>query len=239
LCEAGAGRQTVIREHPVRTQSLGNGYLALPDGSGPHPGVVVIHEAYGLNDNIRDICGRLAHQGYAALGVDLFAGRNRGVCMARIVAGWLMGSLEDFGVRDLKSALDQLASRPDVDAERIGAIGFCMGGMYAITWACTDRRLRAIAPYYGSAPRRKEALRRLCPVVGSWPARDFTTGARATLEVALSAAGVPHDLKLYPGTRHSFFNDRGPAYEAEAAADSWQRVLAFFAEHLPTERPAP
>lgn len=211
----------------VRTESFGNGYLALPDGGGPHPGVVVIHEVYGLNDNIRDICGRFAEQGYAALGVDLFAGRNRAVCMARIVAGWLIGSLEDFGVRDLRSALDQLASRPEVDAERIGAVGFCMGGMYAITWACTDDRLRAIAPYYGSTPRRQEALRRLCPVVGSWPARDFTTGARATLEVALSAAGVPRDLKLYPGTKHSFFNDRGPTYDAEAAADSWQRVSSL------------
>jgi len=221
----------------MRTQSLGNGYLALPDGGGPHPGVVVIHEAYGLNDNIRDICNRFAEEGYAALGVDLFAGRSRAVCMARILAGWLMGALEDFGVRDLKSALERMASLSEVDSERIGAIGFCMGGMYAITWACTDNRLRAIAPYYGSAPRRKEALRRLCPVVGSWPARDFTSGAAGTLEVALTAAGVPHDLKLYQGARHSFFNDRGSAYNAEAASDSWQRVLAFFAEHLASHPP--
>ena len=216
----------------MRTQSLGNGYLALPGGDAPHPGVVVIHEAYGLNDNIRDICHRFAEQDYAALAVDLFAGRSRAVCMARIVGGWLMGALEDFGVRDLKAALERLASLPEVDGTRIGAIGFCMGGTYAITWACTDNRLRAIAPYYGSAPRRKEALRRLCPVVGSWPARDFTSGAARTLEVALTAAGVPHDLKLYPGTRHSFFNDQGPAYDAGAASDSWQRVLAFFGEHL-------
>ena len=216
----------------MRTESLGNGYLALPDGGGPYPGVVVIHEAYGLNDNIRDICRRFAEQGYAALGVDLFAGRSRAVCMARMLGGWLVGALDDFGVRDLKAALERLASLPEVDGERIGAIGFCMGGTYAITWACTDNRLRAIAPYYGSAPRRKEALRRLCPVVGSWPARDITTGAASTLEVALAAAGVPHDLKLYPGTKHSFFNDQGPTYDATAAADSWQRVLAFFAEYL-------
>src|SRR5712691_6361487 len=221
----------------MRTEAIGTAYFVVPDGAGPHPGVVVIHEAYGLNDNIRDICNRFAEQGYAALGVDLFAGRSRAVCMARMLAGWLKGALEDFGVRDLKAALERLASLPEVDSERIGAIGFCMGGMYAITWACTDNRLRAIAPYYGSAPRRKEALRRLCPVVGSWPARDFTSGAAGTLGVALTAAGVPHDLKLYQGARHSFFNDYGSAYNAEAASDSWQRVLAFFAEHLAGQPP--
>jgi carboxymethylenebutenolidase len=221
----------------MRTEALGTGSLALPDDGWPHPGVVVIHEAYGLNDNIRDICQRFAGEGYAALGVDLFAGRSRAVCMARRLGGWLMGALDDFGVRDLKAALERLASLPEVDRERIGAIGFCMGGMYAITWACTDNRLRAIAPYYGSAPRRTAALRRLCPVVGSWPARDITSGAAGTLEVALSAAGVPHDLRLYPGTKHSFFNDRGATYDAAASAGSWQRVLAFFAEHLAGRSP--
>jgi carboxymethylenebutenolidase len=216
----------------MRTEGVESGYLAAPNDPGPWPGVIVIHEAYGLNDNIRDICRRFAAQGYVALGVDLFDGRNRAVCMALMLGNWLLGKLDDPGVKELKAALGRLAARPDVDEQRLGAIGFCMGGMYAITWACTDPRLRAIAPYYGSAPRRKEALRRLCPVVGSWPEKDFTSGAAATLEVALSARGVPHDLKLYPGARHSFFNDQGRAYDVAAAADSWQRVLAFFGEHI-------
>ena len=142
----------------------------------PILGVVVIHEAFGLNDNIRDICRRFAEQGYAALGVDLFAGRNRAVCMTRRFVGWLAGSLDDFSMTSLKGAIGQLGDRPEVDAGRIGAVRFCLGGTVAITWACTDNRLKAIAPYYGSAPRRPAALRRLCPVVGSWPDKDFTTG---------------------------------------------------------------
>jgi len=216
----------------MRTEALGNAYFVMPDGGGPHPGVVVIHEAYGLNDNIRDICRRLGEQGYAALGVDLFAGRSRALCMARMFTSWVTGNLNDSGVAELKAALGQLSQRPEVDANRIGAIGFCMGGFYATTWACTDNRLKAIAPYYGNAPRRKEALRRLCPVVGSWPANDFTSRAAATLETELTAAGVPHNLKVYPGAAHSFFNDRGANYHPAAAADSWARVLAFFSEHV-------
>jgi dienelactone hydrolase len=118
----------------MRTQSPGSSYLALPHGTGPHPGVVVVHEASGLNDNIRDICGRFAAEGYAALGVDLFEGRNRAVCRV--------------------------------------------------------------------------------------------------LETELTVAGVPHDLKVYPGAKHAFFNDQWRSFHPDAAADSWQRVLAFFAEHV-------
>jgi carboxymethylenebutenolidase len=221
----------------MRTQSIGTSFLALPDGAGPHPGVIVIHELFGLNENMRDICSRFAEQGYAALAVDLFAGRNRAVCMARMFSGWLLGDLNYFGVPALKVALDQLTQLPEVDSDRIGAIGFCMGGTYAITWACTDNRLTAIAPFYGSAPRRKEALRRLCPVVGSWPEKDYTSAAAPTLETELTAAGIPHDLKIYPGAGHSFFNDRGANYHPAAAADAWQRVLAFFGEHISGQRP--
>jgi carboxymethylenebutenolidase len=83
---------------------------SFPTALGPHPGVVVVHEASGLNDNIRDICGRLAAEGYAALGVDLFQGRNRAVCMARMFAGGTAGNLDYYGVPALKDALGQLAS---------------------------------------------------------------------------------------------------------------------------------
>lgn len=216
----------------MRTEALDDSYLTLPDGAGAHPGVVVIHEASGLNDNIRDICGRFAEHGYVALGVDLFRARNRAVCMARMFIGGMAGNLEYFGVPALKAALGRLADRREVDAGRIGAIGFCLGGSIVLTWACTDNRLKAIAPYYGVAPKPRDAIRRLCPVVGSWPDRDFTTKSAAILETELTAAGVPHDLKVYPGAKHAFFNDRLRNYHADAAADSWQRVLAFFEEHV-------
>ena len=210
----------------------GGGYLALPDTPGPHPGVVVIHEAYGLNENIKDIAGRFADQGYAALAVDLFGGRNRTICMARYMAGMLGGSVNRVGISDLKAALTRLAEMPEIDPDRIGAIGFCMGGAFAIAWACTDPRLKAIAPFYGANPRPLEAVKRSCPVVGSYPEKDFSASAGRALDQALDGYGISHDIKIYPGARHSFFNYRGRAYNQPAAEDSWHRVLSFFEEHL-------
>src|ERR1700693_225957 len=92
----------------------GGGYLALPDTPGPHAGIVVIHEAYGLNENIKDIAGRFADQGYAALAVNLFGGRNRAVCMARYMTGILAGSVNRYGIGELKGALTYLAGLPEV-----------------------------------------------------------------------------------------------------------------------------
>jgi len=210
----------------------GGGFAALPDGDGPHPGVVVIHEAYGLNENIKDITRRFAESGYAALAVDLFTGRNRALCMARYMAGMLRGSLERAGIGDLEAALGHLAAMPEVDPERIGAIGFCMGGGFAIAWACTDDRLKAIAPFYAANPKPIDAVSRLCPVVGSYPEKDFSASAGRALDEALDKSGIEHDIKIYPGARHSFFNDRGRAFNKEAAEDSWARTIAFFGMHL-------
>ncbi|HYM67742.1 MAG TPA: dienelactone hydrolase family protein, partial [Patescibacteria group bacterium] len=216
----------------TNTELRGGGYLAVPDAPGPHAGVVVIHEAYGLNANIRDITRRLAEAGYVALAVDLFGERNRVVCMTRFMAGMLAGSPNRFGVSDLKDALSVLSAMPEVDPTRVGAIGFCMGGGFAIAWACTDPRLRAIAPFYGSNPRPLDAARRMCPVVGSYPEKDFTAGSGRALDRALAGFGIDRDIKIYPGARHSFFNDTGRAFDQAAAEDSWRRVLKFFGEHL-------
>jgi len=215
---------------PSRSTSL-HGYLALPDAAGPHPGVVVIHEAYGLNDNIRDITGRFATEGYAALAVDLFAGRSRAVCMARMF-GSMMNGRDPYTLPDLAAALDHLTAQPQVDPGRVGAIGFCMGGGLAIAWARREPRLRAIAPFYGTNPRPLEAVRRMCPVVGSYPGKDFTARSGRKLDAHLTHIGVEHDIKVYPGARHSFFNDQGRAFDASASADAWRRTLDFFAEHV-------
>jgi carboxymethylenebutenolidase len=208
------------------------GYMARPQGDGPFPGIVVIHEIFGLNENIKDIARRFADQGYAALAVDLFAGRNRTICMFRFMGGLLLKSLNNSGIHDLKTALTFLAEQPGVDDSRLGAVGYCMGGSFAIAWACTDDRLKAIAPYYAANPRPLEAVARLCPVVGSYPDNDFTTSAAQKLDVELDRYNVPHDIKIYPGAKHSFFNDTGRSYNESAAHDSWARVLAFFGEHL-------
>ena len=210
-------------------------YYALPEAAGADqklPGVVVIHEIFGLNDNIRDIAGRFAAEGYAALAVDLFTGRNRGVCMAQFMSGMLLNSLHHGGIQDVKAALDYLVTRPEVDEKRVGAIGFCMGGGFAVAWACTDDRLKAVAPFYGMNPRPLEAVRRACPVVGSYPEKDFTAKAGAKLDEVLTRADIPHDVKVYPGAKHSFMNDRGGSHDPVAAADAWDRTLAFFGEQF-------
>jgi carboxymethylenebutenolidase len=219
-------------DHPMQA------FLAMPAVSGPFPGVVVIHEILGLNDNIRDIAGRFASNGFAALAVDLFSSANRAICMARIFHGLMIRPLNNGVVADLQAALDYLGALPEVDRTRLGAIGFCMGGSYALQLACTVDGLRAASVFYGQNPRPLEAVSRACPIVGNYPERDFTANAARQLEPMLERYHVPHDIKIYPGARHSFFNDQGPAYQTEAAADAWARTLAFFNTHLLNPEPA-
>jgi len=207
-------------------------YFARPEGEGPFPGVVVIHEAFGLNDNIREITRRFADAGYAALAVDLFAGRNRALCMFRFIGQLQFNSLHNGSVQDLKYVLTYLSALPQVEGNRIGAIGFCMGGSFAIAWACTDERLKVIAPFYAMNPRPLKAVERLCPVVGSYPGNDFTAKAGRRLDTALDTYKVRHDIKIYHNTRHSFFNRQNSDAAVSASEDAWQRIQAFFQEYL-------
>jgi len=207
-------------------------YLARPEGAGPFPGLVIIHEIYGLNDNIRDIATRFAKEGYLTLAVDLFARHNRALCVLRLFGGMSLRSLDNSGISELKAALSFLAKQPGVDPNKLGAVGFCMGGAFAIAWACTDERLKAIAPFYGMNPRPLSAVARACPVVASYPEKDFTRAQGQKLDAALTRYNIPHEIKTYPGAKHSFFNDTVGNYSADAAADAWQRVLTFFANRL-------
>lgn len=207
-------------------------YFARPEGEGPFPGVVVIHEIFGLNDNIREITRRFAEAGYAALAVDLFAGRNRTLCLFRFMSQIQFNSLHNGSVGDLKHALTHLATLPQVDGNRVGAIGFCMGGSFAIAWACTDKRLKVIAPFYALNPRPLKAVERLCPVVGSYPGNDFTAKAGRALDSALDTYQVPHEIKIYPETRHSFFNQQNSDVAVSASEDAWQRIQVFFQDYL-------
>lgn len=207
-------------------------YLARPADGGPYPGVIVLHELYGLNDNIRDVCQRFAGEGYVALAVDLFSNAVKPLCMARIFYGILINPLRNGTVGELQSVIAALQARPEVDARRVGAIGFCMGGAYALQLACVNGDVRVASAFYGNNPRPLEALARACPIVGSYPEKDITTGDGRALDATLQRFDVPHDVKFYDGARHSFFNDRGPNYHAHAAADSWARTLAFFTRYL-------
>ena len=126
-------RQVIV--FPSGSSSLA-GYVARPEGSGPFPVVIVIHEIHGLNDNIRNVAHRFAEAGYAALAVDLFAGRNRVVCMARFFGGMFLNSLDHGGIGDLKAALTYFANRPGVEPSRMGAIASALA---------VDSRLRGRA----------------------------------------------------------------------------------------------
>ena len=207
-------------------------YLAKPEGAGPFPGVIVIHEIFGLNDNIRDISRQFAEQGYAALGVDLFSNRNRMVCMMQIMHGMLIRPLNNSMLNDLKSSVAFLQKQSGVDANRIGAVGFCMGGAYALQLAITDQGMKAASVFYGANPKPLEAVAEACPIMGSYPDKDFTTPMARELETSLTKYNIPHDIKVYDNTQHSFYAQQRTPFEVEAAKDAWQRMLSFFKQHL-------
>jgi carboxymethylenebutenolidase len=217
-------------------------YLAVPVGSpGPWPGVVVIHEAFGLNADIRGHADRLAALGYLALAPDLLGGRFWMRCIRSMFRQIAAGSGPAFEVLD--TCRGWLAGRPDCTG-KTGVIGFCMGGGFALM--CAPREgYSAAAVNYGVVPSDAEsALAGSCPVVGSYGARD-TMGVShpQRLEAALTALGVPHDVKVYPEAGHSFMSPK-PAvlapltalarlqYDKGAAEDAWQRIFAFFGTHL-------
>ncbi|MEP7134688.1 MAG: dienelactone hydrolase family protein [Chloroflexota bacterium] len=207
-------------------------FIAKPEGAGPFPGVIVIHEIFGLNDNIRDISREFAEQGYVALGVDLFSNRNRMVCMMQIIHGMLIRPLNNSMLDDLKSAIAVLQKQPNVDANRIGSVGFCMGGAYALQLAITDKGMKAASVFYGANPKPLDAVAEACPIIGSYPDKDFTTQAARELEVSLTKYNVPHDIKIYENTQHSFYAQQRTPFEVNASKDAWQRMLSFFETHL-------
>lgn len=207
-------------------------FYARPQGSAVLPGVIVIHEVFGLNENIREITSQFAEQGYAALAVDLFSNRNKAICMVQVFYGILLRPLDNPMLRDLNSSMSYLRSQQDVDANRIGAVGFCMGGSYALQLAVTDKGMKAASVYYGMNPKPLESIAQACPIVGHYPDKDFTTVAARELETKLESHHIPHDIKIYENTQHSFVSQHRTPAEEEAAKDAWGRMLSFFGEHL-------
>jgi carboxymethylenebutenolidase len=207
-------------------------FFAKPEGAGPFPGLVVIHEIFGLNDNIRGIGTRFAEEGYAALAVDMFSNRNRTLCMMQLIHGMMFRPLKNSMLSDLQSTMAFLRQQPSVDHNRTGVVGFCMGGGYALQLAVTDKGMKAASSFYGAVPKPLEAFVESCPIVGSYPEKDFSARGARELDAVLEKNNIPHDIKFYENTQHSFFNRQRTPFEVEASKDSWQRMLSFFGEHL-------
>jgi carboxymethylenebutenolidase len=214
-------------------------HLAVPPTTpGPWPGVVVLHEIFGLNADIREQASRLAAAGFLAVAPDLFsAGRLR--CIRSVFRAHSAGS--GAPVDDIEATRAWLAGHADCTG-RVGVIGFCMGGGFALLTA--PKGFAAAASNYGPVPEQ-DALRGACPIVGSYGARDpELRGAAEKLETRLSALGVEHEVKEYPDAGHSFLNrpSLGPAapllrvagigYHGPSAEDAWGRILRFFDDHL-------
>lgn len=224
------------------------GYLAVPPtGEGPWPAVVVVHEAFGLNDDTRQQADRLAAAGYLAVAPDLFTAGGALRCLRSTFRAMLQGQGAAFG--DLEATRRWLAERADATG-RVGVLGFCMGGGFALLAA--TRGFDVSAANYGAVPANAEqVLAGACPIVASYGKRDRAfRGAAAELDGVLTRLGVPHDVKEYPDAGHSFLNrhNLGPFsvlekvvglnYHQPSAEDAWARIFRFLDEHLRAEQPA-
>jgi carboxymethylenebutenolidase len=231
----------------MQTEAHDFGFLASP-GGGPHPGVVLVPDVWGLSDHYRDLARRLAGEGFAVLAIDPYrrTGRGRFGDPAEALA-WIRSLSDPLVLLTIQEAIDALAAHP-ARLGRLGITGFCMGGQYALLAACTCRGLAACAPFYGMVryepgldPGRKprsplEAMRDLaCPVLGFYGEEDpiIPRADVDALREALAASGQPFELRLYPGAGHAFMNETRPAmYRPEAAADAWPRLVRFLHDRL-------
>jgi carboxymethylenebutenolidase len=209
-------------------------YLALPEGSEKHPAIIVIHEYWGLNDWVKQQSQKFAEQGYVALAVDLYRGK---VGTTPDEAHILMRGLpDDRGLRDLQAAFAYLAARPDVDAKKIGSIGWCMGGGWSIKLAEDQPKLAAFVVNYGSLPTDPAIIAKIqAPMLGNFGAEDkgIPPESVRTFEGAMKSAGKTEDIKIYDGAGHAFQNpDNKSGYRPEATADADKRIDAFFAKYL-------
>jgi carboxymethylenebutenolidase len=209
------------------------GYLAIP-ASDMGPGVIVIQEWWGLVPHIKGICDRFAAEGYAALAPDLYHGKS---AASPDEAGKLMMAMRiDEAEKDLRGAITFLLDHEATTGNKVGTVGFCMGGALSLYTATKNSHVGACVVFYGGHPNVKPDLPNLqAPVLGLYAGRDgfVTPESVHELERKLKELGKQAEMHIYPDVDHGFFNDERPTvYNEEAAKDAWQRVLRFFSAHL-------
>jgi len=227
------------------------GVLGVPAGPGPWPAVVVVHEAFGVDDEMRKQVAHLASLGYLALMPDLFSAGGMMRCMGATMKALQSGRGRAYA--DIEAARRILLERDDCTGA-IGVIGFCMGGGFALLVAAggydgAATGFAAASVNYGMLPKDLDDLEHSCPVVASYGGKDFAIkDGAAKLEATYTKYNVAHDVKEYPQASHAFLNEKitGPLYarpliritgfgpNPEAAIDAWKRIAAFFDEHLVT-----
>jgi carboxymethylenebutenolidase len=215
------------------------GFLAQPEGKGPFPAVVVIQEWWGLNDWIKHNAEHFAKQGYVALAPDLYRGK---VATDMKTASALMkGMPNDRAVRDLKAAVALLARTPNVNKDKIGSIGWCLGGGLSLQLAVADPQVHACVMCYGRVITDADKLKTLkAPVLGIFGANDkgIPPASVHEFENALKkAGGTAEKIMIYPGAGHGFMRAGNagmpnPVYNEAAAKDAWMRIDAFFQKTL-------
>jgi len=211
-----------------------SGMLYTPAGKGPFPALIVIHEWWGLNDWVKEQASKLADQGYVSLAVDLYRGK---VAENPDLAHELMrGVPEDRASRDLRAAFDYLAAHSNVKKDRIGSIGWCMGGGYSLRVAILEPTLAADVINYGPLVTDPEQLKKInAPILGIFGGQDrgITPDDVKKFQQALTQLGKKVEIKIYPDAGHAFENPNNKqGYRADDAADAWKRTLDFLAKTL-------
>lgn len=215
------------------TDIAGIGYLALPP-SGSGIGVIVLQEWWGLVPHIKSVTDRLAAAGYVALAPDVFKGQQT---TSPDEAGRLFMALNiEQTAIDLRATADFLRNHEAVTGDRLGVVGFCMGGQLALLTATINPNIGAVVDFYGVHPNVNPDFSQLeAPVLGIFGEHDAFVNAEAVagLEAAIQAAGGSIESHVYSNAEHAFFNDTRPeVYNPDAAADAWSRTLGFLQQHL-------
>jgi carboxymethylenebutenolidase len=211
-----------------------HGILYTPDGKGPFPGIVVIHEWWGLNDWVKEQAAKLAGEGYAALAIDLYRGK---VGTTPEEAHEIMrGVPEDRAKRDLEAAYQFLSAQPNVKKDRIGAIGWCMGGGYALDLALEEPKLAVDVINYGAPSTDAAAISKInAPILGLYGALDRGISPADVKQFGetLDRLGKKADFTIYPDAGHAFENPNNKdGYRPADAADAWSKTVDFLARTL-------